>query len=97
VGVSRPNFAASWEELTIEREETYALSNANTLPEAVKNIISFLGMQPCDRTDRVPEGKSSHALALAGKRILSESRILNLNKPRFNIINKYSRCIPWWS
>lgn len=23
-------------------------------------------MQPCERTDRVPEGKSSHALLLAG-------------------------------
>jgi coatomer protein complex subunit gamma len=66
VGVSRPNFGASWEELKEEREETFALSNANTIPEAVKNIIGFLGMQPCDRTDRVPEGKSSHAVLLAG-------------------------------
>jgi len=57
---------ASWEEVELEREETYALSNANTIPEAVKNIVSYLGMQPCDRTDRVPEGKSSHSLALAG-------------------------------
>jgi coatomer protein complex subunit gamma len=66
VGVSRPNFLASWEELETEREETYALSNANTIPEAVKNIVSYLGMQPCDRSDRVPEGKSSHSIALAG-------------------------------
>jgi len=57
---------ASWEELMIEREETYAFSNANTIPEAVKNIITFLGMQPCDRSDRVPDGKSSHSVALAG-------------------------------
>lgn len=66
VGVSRPNFVASWEELSIEREEAYALSNANTIPEAVKNIVSYLGMQPCDRSDRVPDGKSSHSVALAG-------------------------------
>lgn len=66
VGISRPNFGASWDEFSIEREETFSLSNANTLSEAVKNIVNFLGMQPCDRTDRVPEGKSSHALALAG-------------------------------
>jgi len=51
----------------MEREEAYALSNANTIPEAVKNIVSFLGMQPCDRTDRVPEGKSSHSVSMAGK------------------------------
>jgi coatomer protein complex subunit gamma len=66
LGVSRPNFAQSWEELKEEREETYALSSANSIPEAVKNITSFLGIQPCDRTDRVPEGKSSHVLLLAG-------------------------------
>jgi coatomer protein complex subunit gamma len=66
VGISRPNFTASWEELKQEREETFALSNATTIPEAVKNIVGFLGMQPCDRTDRVPEGKSSHMVALAG-------------------------------
>ncbi|CAL8090536.1 unnamed protein product [Orchesella dallaii] len=65
-GVTRSNFAAAWEEITTEREETYALSNANTIPEAVKNIVDFLGLHPCDRSDRVPEGKSSHAVALAG-------------------------------
>ena len=77
VGVSRPNFAASWEELQEEREEAYALSSADSIPEAVKNIVNFLGIQPCDRTDRVPEGKSSHVLALAGKmRFLSSSSCL---------------------
>ena len=34
--------------------------------DAIKNIISYLGMQPCERSDKVPEGKSSHALYLAG-------------------------------
>lgn len=34
--------------------------------EAVKNIVQFLGMQPCERSDKVPEGKSSHTLFLAG-------------------------------
>ena len=34
--------------------------------DAVKNIIQFLGMQPCERSDKVPEGKSSHTLYLAG-------------------------------
>jgi len=66
LSVSRANFSSAWDELPIEREETYALSNAHTIPEAVKNITSYLGMQPCDRSDRVPEGKSSHQLLLAG-------------------------------
>ena len=34
--------------------------------EAVTNIIGFLGMQPCERSDKVTEGKSSHTLCLAG-------------------------------
>lgn len=34
--------------------------------DAVKNIIQYLGLQPCERSDKVPEGKSSHTLYLAG-------------------------------
>lgn len=38
--------------------------------EAVGNIISFLGMQPCERSDKVPENKNSHVLFLAGECLL---------------------------
>lgn len=34
--------------------------------EAVKQIIDYLGMQPCERSDRVNPDKNSHALLLAG-------------------------------
>ena len=34
--------------------------------EAVKQIIDYLGMQPCERSDKVPGDKSSHGLLLAG-------------------------------
>jgi len=66
--VMKPNFAASWEEVGPENEleDTYALSTMKTLEEAVKNIIQFLGMQACERSDKVPEGKSSHTLFCAG-------------------------------
>uniref|UniRef100_A0A8D1RSC2 Coatomer subunit gamma n=1 Tax=Sus scrofa TaxID=9823 RepID=A0A8D1RSC2_PIG len=66
--VLKPNFAAAWEEVgdTFEKEETFALSSTKTLEEAVSNIITFLGMQPCERSDKVPENKNSHALYLAG-------------------------------
>ncbi|KAK2096613.1 Coatomer subunit gamma-2 [Saguinus oedipus] len=66
--VLKPNFAAAWEEVgdTFEKEETFALSSTKTLEEAVNNIISFLGMQPCERSDKVPENKNSHSLYLAG-------------------------------
>jgi coatomer protein complex subunit gamma len=68
--VTKANFGAAWEEAGAshcELEDTYSLSSMGTLEEAVKNIISFLGMQPVERSDRVPEGKSSHTLLLAGR------------------------------
>ncbi|XP_055881795.1 coatomer subunit gamma-2-like isoform X1 [Biomphalaria glabrata] len=66
--VMKPNFAASWEEVGPENEleDTYALSNMSTLEEAITNIIQYIGLQPCERSDKVPEGKSAHTLYLAG-------------------------------
>lgn len=32
----------------------------------MKEIVKFLGMAPCERTDKVPDDKSSHQLLLAG-------------------------------
>ncbi|GBO25150.1 Coatomer subunit gamma-2, partial [Araneus ventricosus] len=65
--VLKSNFAAAWEEVTAknELEDTYAF-NLKTLEDAVKNIMHFLGMQPCERSDKVPENKSSHTLFLSG-------------------------------
>jgi len=64
----RGNFAAAWEELgpTNEVADTFALGALETLADAVAQVTTFLGMHPCDRSDRVPEGKSSHTLTLAG-------------------------------
>ncbi|RNA28357.1 Coatomer subunit gamma-2 [Brachionus plicatilis] len=65
--VLKPNFGASWEEVgdANELEDTYALSMPS-LEEAIKNIIQFMGLQPCERSERAPEGKNSHVLLLAG-------------------------------
>ena len=49
-----------------ELEDTYQLSNMKTLEEAVKQVSQYLGLQACERSDKVAEGKSSHALFLAG-------------------------------
>lgn len=35
--------------------------------EAVGNIVKFLGMHPCERSDKVPDNKNTHTLLLAGK------------------------------
>ncbi|XP_063610262.1 coatomer subunit gamma-2-like [Penaeus indicus] len=65
---ARNNFAAGWDELgaTNELEDTFALSAMSSLEEAVTQVTQFLGMHPCDRSDRIPEGKSAHTLYLAG-------------------------------
>ena len=34
--------------------------------DAVRQIAGFMGMQPCERSDKVDEGKPSHTLLLAG-------------------------------
>ncbi|XP_042195582.1 coatomer subunit gamma-1 isoform X2 [Callorhinchus milii] len=66
--VLKPSFSAAWEEVgdDFEKEETFALSSMKSLEEAVNNIVNFLGMQPCERSDKVPENKNSHILYLAG-------------------------------
>nr|XP_033782638.1 coatomer subunit gamma-1 isoform X1 [Geotrypetes seraphini] len=66
--VLKPNFSAAWDEVgdEYEKEETFTLSSIKTLEEAVGNIVKFLGMQPCERSDKVPENKNAHTLLLAG-------------------------------
>lgn len=66
--VMKPNFAASWEEIGDENqvEETFALSSMKDIQDAVGQIINFMGMQPCERSDKVDPNKPSHTLLLAG-------------------------------
>lgn len=67
--VSKANWGLAWDEAQstfFEKEDTYSLSSMNTLEEAVKNIIQFLGLQPAERSDKIPEGKTTHTLLLAG-------------------------------
>ena len=35
-------------------------------PDAVGQIINFMGMQPCERSDKVDPNKPAHTLLLAG-------------------------------
>jgi len=64
------NFSEGWEKLGNAGEviETYKLTSVKTTQDAIKAIIEFLGMQPCDQSDTIPAGKSNrHILYLAGK------------------------------
>ncbi|KAB5541943.1 hypothetical protein PHYPO_G00085760 [Pangasianodon hypophthalmus] len=68
--VLKPNFGAAWEEVgaDFEKEETFALASVRTLEEAVNNIISFLGMQPCERSDKACSGRLRRAECVAAPR-----------------------------
>jgi len=64
----KTSFLTTWEEMgsANELQETFSLPAIRSLEEAVRNIISFLGLQPCEWSDKVPDGKSSHTLLLSG-------------------------------
>lgn len=68
--ITKNNFQSTWDDLGSDKEmqETYSLSAFNNLEEAIKNVICFIGMQPCERTDKLQHGKQSthHSLKLAG-------------------------------
>lgn len=68
--VGKGNWGAAWEEaegLFSEMEDTYALTSMTSLEEAVTSIVKFLGLQPAERSDKVPKGKTTHTLLLAGE------------------------------
>ena len=39
---------------------------SSCLAAAVDQVTSFMGMHPCERSNKVPENRSSHTLLLAG-------------------------------
>lgn len=80
--VAKPNFSNTWDQLgqDNEFEETYALSELHTIPglfikfalfhavnlDAVKKLQEYLGLAPCEHSDKVADGKSSHTLLMGG-------------------------------
>lgn len=66
--VDKPNFAAAWKELddAASTEGTFELPSMDGIEDAVGQIIKFLGMKPCEHSDKVKSGKSTHVLYLAG-------------------------------
>jgi len=61
-------FQENWEQLGDEFEvvETYSLSTMKSLQAGVDEVISFLGMEPCENSAKVPGNKTKHILFLAG-------------------------------
>lgn len=66
--IDKPNFASAWKELeeAPATDNTFELPSMKSLEDAVSQIISFLGMKPCEHSDRVKSDKSTHVLYLAG-------------------------------
>lgn len=62
-------YPEEWEKLGEENEavSTFNLSTMRTLQDAVKEISTFLGMQPVDGTEKVPPKKTKHTLYLSGR------------------------------
>lgn len=60
--------------LSLQRHTFEDLFSPSSLPpnsppsssDAVKQITNFMGMQPCERSDKVDQDKASHTLLLAG-------------------------------
>jgi coatomer protein complex subunit gamma len=101
--IVKPDFSSSWNELgeESEAEEVYQLSSFKSIDEAVKNVVTFLGMQPCDRSDRVSatsDGRKlpSHTLYLSGifrgsTEVLVRSKLaVNLNDPEAGVTMQIS-------
>lgn len=81
------NFATGWEQLGDEGEGivTFALSSAKGIKEAVAEVLKYLGMQPCDRSEEVPDKRTKHILYaggqyLNGAPLLARAR-MKLNSP----------------
>lgn len=66
--VNKPNFAAAWDALDgkFAAEDTFELSSASGLEDAVTKLVAFLGMQPCEKSDKVNADKATHVLYLSG-------------------------------
>jgi len=79
-----PSFQEKWDQVGDEFEisQTYSLSTMKSLPDAVKAIIDFLGMQPCERSDQVPAKKTKHTLFLSGV-FLGEIPVLARTRMKF--------------
>lgn len=62
------SFKDEWQALGEDHElvEIFSLSTMKSIKDAVNEIIDFLGMQPCEKTEVVPPKRTKHILLLSG-------------------------------
>lgn len=78
--VNLSNFAGSWDSSEYEHKSTAtfkkpALSN---LQQATKEMINFLGFQPCDGSEVVQPGATKHILYLSGRFMDADNNGVNV-------------------
>lgn len=61
------DFKEAWSTIAADAEvvETFSLTYPS-IKAAMDEVISFLGMQPCDNSDMVSEGSRTHTVLLSG-------------------------------
>ena len=65
---SPPNFRGVWETTGADGElqEQFELDAFKSIPDGVAGVVDFLGMSPCEGTQKVPDSVKSHTVLLAG-------------------------------
>ena len=63
-GLIRPSFSSCWDQIGAENqiEETMVLSQSNTVQEAINQLITFLSMTPCEKSNVVCSYLSTYLL-----------------------------------
>jgi len=61
------DFKEAWSTVGADAEvvETFSLTYPS-LKAAMDEVVSFLGMMPCDGSDKIPDGKPTHTVLLSG-------------------------------
>lgn len=81
--VSLSNFAGSWDspEYECKSTSTFKKPALANLQQAAKDMIAFLGFQPCDGTEVVSAGATKHVLNLSG-------RFMDIDNTGINVIGR---------
>ncbi|XP_058801451.1 coatomer subunit gamma [Phymastichus coffea] len=85
LGVRNIDFASVWDSAEARnfftQEQVFALgARVTTIEAAIQSLITFLGMEPAERSDRVKSGAAQHTLLLSGmyrggKEVLARAKL----------------------
>jgi len=78
--VNLSNFGGAWDSSEYESKSTVTFKKPglSNLQQATREMIGFLGFQPCDGSDVVPTGATKHILYLSGRVMDSDNTGINV-------------------